>query len=138
MKRAFLSPVLPAPILPARVLAGAMLTIAALGAAPLAAVPGGELGTLELGDYVCEMPGDASGPVGRPLPAYDFSVISASSYIADGRIGSYLLIGDELVMTSGARQGLRFLRKNRGLLKLAAQGTQPAGMRCVLAGHSAG
>ena len=106
--------------------------LALLPAAPAAAVPGGAIGTLEIGAYSCELPGDASGPVGLRRPEWDFTVIGASSYRAGSTAGSYLLTGDLLTMTSGPRTGLRFRRETRGLLRLVDGAGAPAGLRCIL------
>jgi len=95
-------------------------------------VPGGEIATLEQGRYTCELPGDATGPAGRHVPEMDFTITSASSYRAQGRQGSYLLTGDEVVMTNGAFRGRKFHRLSRGFLReLAADGSDGP-MRCVL------
>ena len=64
--------------------------LALLLATPLAATPGGDLETMPAGDYVCELPGDATGPAGVHVPEEDFTVVTASSYRAGGMMGSYL------------------------------------------------
>ena len=110
-----------------------ILSITVSIAAPAVAVPGGELGTLEIGRYICELPGDATGPAGRHVPDADFTVISASSYRANGRIGSYLLTGDFLVMTSGPHKGKRFHRMNGGFLRNVEDDGSDGRMRCILA-----
>lgn len=100
--------------------------------AQVAAVPGGEIGTLEQGRYSCELPGDAAGPAGIHQPAEDFTVISASSYRANGTLGSYLLTGDSVVMTNGPHRGERFQRQSRGFLRqINADGSEGL-LRCVL------
>ena len=116
----------------AGVIALAGIAIAtALAAVPADAVPGGALGTLETGKYYCELPGDASGPVGRHVPEADFRVISASSYEADGKIGSYLLTGERVTMTSGPRQGRKFHRVGRGFLRAVEADGSDGALRCV-------
>lgn len=102
------------------------------------AVPGGEIDTLEIGRYVCELPGDASGPAGRHVPSAGFTVVSASSYRANGRIGSYLLTGDKVVMTSGPHRGKRFHRLSRGFLRLIEPDGSDGRLRCVLATRNNG
>jgi hypothetical protein len=106
--------------------------------APVQAVPGGEIGTLEQGRYTCEMPGDASGPVGRHVADADFTVISASSYRAHGTLGSYLLTGDQLVMTNGPHRGDRFVRQSRGFLRQVDRDGNEGLLRCVLGRRPAG
>ena len=73
--------------------------------APVSAAPGGELETLPIGDYLCELPGDVTGPAGLRAPSEDFTVVTASSYRAGGAMGSYLLAGTDLTMTGGPHRG---------------------------------
>jgi len=95
------------------------------------AAPGGDIGTMPIGDYVCELPGDALGPAGRHVPEEDFTVVTASSYRAQGTMGSYLLTGNLLTMTSGPHQGNKYRRRSEGFLrKLDASGAETA-LRCV-------
>lgn len=100
--------------------------------APILAVSGGEIGTLEQGRYMCELQGDATGPVGRHVADADFTVISASSYRASGTLGSYLLTGDHLVMTNGAHRGQKFHRLSRGFLRQLNADGSDGELRCVL------
>ena len=108
-----------------------LCTIALLGAAPAAAVPGGEIGTMPIGTYICELPGDATGPVGRHQPDEDFAIVNASSYRTKGSMGSYLLTGDELTMTSGQHQGKRYRRESNGFLRLIDPDGAAGDLRCV-------
>ncbi|MCB2060793.1 MAG: hypothetical protein KDE21_09830 [Novosphingobium sp.] len=100
---------------------------------PANAVPGGEIGTLEKGRYVCELPGDATGPAGRHVAEADFTVISASSYRTGGRIGSYLLTGEFVIMTSGPHRGQRFHRISLGFLRGVEADGSDGKLRCILA-----
>ena len=104
----------------------------ALVAAPAAAAPGGDIATLPAGDYVCELPGDASGPAGRHVLGEDFAVVTASSYRALGSLGSYLLTGDSLVMTSGVHKGKRYHRLSSGFLRRIGPDGADSNLRCVL------
>lgn len=113
----------------------AALACGALLPAVALAVPGGQIATLEPGSYTCELPGSADGPAGRHVPSADFEIISASSYKADGRIGSYLLTGDQAVFTSGPRKGAKYHRVSRGFLRLLGPDGSDSNMRCVLAGR---
>lgn len=99
--------------------------------APVAAAPGGQIATLPLGDYRCELPGDATGPAGLHQPGEDFSVVSSSSYRASGSMGSYLMTGDTLTMTSGPRTGKRYRRMSDGFVRLIDERGQPGDLRCV-------
>ena len=112
--------------------AGLALLLAQLAAGPLLATPGGDLDTLPLGDYVCELPGDATGPAGHRVPAEDFTVVTASSYRAGEALGSYLLVGDQLTMTGGPHQGKRYRRQSGGFLRKLDEQGNPGDLRCVL------
>jgi hypothetical protein len=116
------------------VLAAVLLT--ALAGAPAGAVPGGDVETLPLGDYVCELPGDAGGAWRIRQPAEDFTVVTGSNYEVDGRRGSYLLTGDDLVMTSGPHDGKRYHRQSRGLLRRLGEDGKPGELRCVRSTHN--
>lgn len=99
-------------------------------------IPGGTLGTLTIGRYVCELPGDAMGDSGIPQPAEDFSVLHASTYEVQGTDGkamrgTYLFWGGTLEITSGPKQGQRFRRVTPNLLRrLNADGNEGA-LRCI-------
>lgn len=100
-------------------------------ASPALATPSGMLGTIHLGDYYCELPGDATGPAGHPVPAENFTIVNGSSYMTGQGGGAYLLIGDILTMTSGPKRGEKFSRlSNNFLRKLNADGTEST-LRCV-------
>jgi hypothetical protein len=105
-------------------------------AAPAAAVPGGEIGTLEIGRYVCELPGDALGPRGERVADADFTIIPGSSYRARGRQGTYLLTGDQVVMTSGPHMGERYHRLSQGFLRLQKPDGGDGDLRCVTASRN--
>ncbi|MBA4160649.1 MAG: hypothetical protein C0515_00875 [Novosphingobium sp.] len=100
-------------------------------AAPALAVPGGPIGQIPPGNFLCEMPGDATGAVGLRVPDEDFVVVNANTYrTAKGR-GTYLLTGDLLVLTSGPKNGDKYrLISNNFLRKLGADG-QEGSLRCV-------
>jgi len=118
------------------VLVLAATLLAALPAAPSRAVPGGELATLPLGNYVCELPGDAAGPWRLRVLEEDFTIISASNYRASGGRGSYLLTNDSVVMTSGPFNSKRYHRQSHGFLRLVGDDGKPGELRCVLASRN--
>ena len=105
--------------------------LAVLAAGPALAAPGGPITTLQLGTFVCELPGDATGPVGVRVPAHDFSITNASSYAANGGRGSYLLTGDTVVMTSGPRKGQRFHRISASFLRIMGPDGSDSPLRCI-------
>lgn len=116
-----------------RVIPAAAVAFAVLAAAPPPAVPGGRIGTLPLGDYACEMPGDASGPIRLPATEFDFTIVHGSSYRSDGQRGSYLLTGDMVTMTSGHLKGLKLRRISNGFLRRVEPNGRDGALRCVLA-----
>jgi hypothetical protein len=112
------------------------LACALLVASPASAAPGGPLGTLLLGDYRCELPGDAEGAVGVPQPAEDFTVIHGSGYATPTGRGVYLMTGDRVEFTSGPLRGVVYSRTGRSYLRrLSADGSEAA-LRCVRAPNS--
>ena len=100
-----------------------VLILTALAAAIAAAVPTGAqdgrpLRTLPHGDYQCALPGDAAGDAFRIVESEGFSIVEGSGYRdANGARGLYLLRGDEVVFTSGARKGERYRREGNSTLK---------------------
>lgn len=100
-------------------------------AAPALAVPGGPIGQIPPGNFLCEMPGDATGAVGLRVPDEDFVVVNANTYrTAKGR-GTYLLTGDLLVLTSGPKNGQKFRRINDSFLRKLGPDGQESTLRCV-------
>ena len=109
----------------------ALTLMALLAASPSLGAPGGPIDTLQLGDYVCEMPGDATGPAGYRVEEEDFTVTNASSYVARGGRGSYLLTGDQVTITSGPKKGQRFHRVSASFLRLVQADGSDSNLRCV-------
>jgi hypothetical protein len=103
--------------------------IAAL-ALPALAAPGGPITTLPNGEYVCETPGDAGGPVGHRVADAGFSVLNASSYSANGVRGTYLATDETVTMTSGPHKGVVFQRRSAGHLVRSDAATGQR-IRCV-------
>ncbi|MCT2400040.1 hypothetical protein [Novosphingobium mangrovi (ex Huang et al. 2023)] len=112
----------------ALVLVAGSLSVAAAASEAPPPPPGGRIGTLALGRYVCEMPGDAAS---RPVHQFEFRVVNASSYKAGGVRGSYLYTGDRVVMTGGKLKGLRLHRISEGFLREIAEDGSDGPMRCV-------
>ncbi|MET1754884.1 hypothetical protein ABVV53_05335 [Novosphingobium sp. RD2P27] len=103
-----------------------------MAAAPPPAVPGGLIGTLPLGIYTCELPGDAGGPIRVAADEFDFTVVHGSSYRSGGDRGSYLLTGDLVTMTSGKLNGLKLHRISSGFLRRVEPDGTDGALRCVL------
>jgi hypothetical protein len=111
------------------------LSCALVLAAPVAAAPGGAMWTAAQGRWNCELPGDAA-TAPTPQPVHNFSIVPDSSYIAatTGKRGAYLLLNNQLTMTTGPFAGHRFVRAGGAtLIRLGADG-QRLLLRCVRAG----
>lgn len=105
--------------------------VAAACAAPLTASPVDTIGTLAIGHFVCELPGDAIGPAGIRQPESDFDILNASAYRSAAGGGSYLLVGEVMTFTSGPRRGETYRRISTNFLRrLNADGSE-AQLRCV-------
>lgn len=113
-----------------------IIAAAALAASPVAAqsVPQGQIGTLERGQYSCELPGDANGSVGVPQPEAAFVIENASRYSAAQGSGTYLRRGDTVTFTSGARQGESYRVVSPTFLRRIENG-QPGRLRCLRTGR---
>jgi hypothetical protein len=107
------------------------LLLCTLTASPAFGVSG-QIGTMPIGRYICELPGDALGPAGLHVPSADFEIKQASRYKTDRGNGTYLLVDDFLIMTSGPRDGEKYLRKTHGLVRRLSPDGTPSNMRCVL------
>jgi len=90
----------------------------------------GQIGTVDRGEYVCELPGDASQSVGIEQPAENFRIASASRYIAEDGSGTYLRRGDVLTMTSGPRNGDSYAVISSNFLRKMENG-KPGRLRCL-------
>jgi len=107
----------------------AVVLLLSLAATPVPAA--NQLGTLRVGEYRCELPGDATGPSRFPVAEEHFTVTNASSYRTAQGGGSYLLTGNRLVMTSGPKRGQKYTRFSDNFLrKLDAEGKE-TDLRCV-------
>ena len=107
------------------------LILALLATGPALATPGGAIGTLQQGEYRCELPGDATGPAGIRQPAQDFTVHNSSRYSTGEGRGTYLLTGDQVIITSGPKQGQRFKRLSANFLREVDAAGQDTPLRCV-------
>ena len=113
-----------------------VVLLLALLAAPAAAGTG-PIRTLMLGHYDCERPGAPGSQVFEPDPAASFSVTNASRYrAADGTIGTYLMTGGTVTMTSGALAGTRLVRVRPAFLRRIEPDGVPGPLRCVLSRSS--
>ena len=107
-----------------------------LAPTPAEAAPGGPLGTLPLGHYHCELPGDAEGAAGVRQPDEDFSVIHGSGYRTAAGRGVYLMTGERVEFTSGPMRGRAYVLTGRSFLKRLAPDGSEGPLRCVRAPNS--
>ncbi len=105
-------------------------------AVPAMAQERGKLGTLPLGRYLCELPGDAVGPASVPVDDAWFDIANASSYDAEGGSGTYLLTGKDVVFTRGPMKGARFERVTDRRLDRTDLAGELARLRCVRTGRA--
>lgn len=94
-------------------------------------VPGGEIDVLQQGRYVCELPGDATGPAGIRQEQEDFSVHNGSRYSTTAGRGTYLLVGDTVTMTSGPKRGQQFRQVSNNFLRKLDGAGKESNLRCV-------
>tara|TARA_E500000305_G_C3997511_1_gene225377 strand:- start:142 stop:495 length:354 start_codon:yes stop_codon:yes gene_type:complete len=106
------------------------LAVMALAAQPYVATAQGQIGTVERGYYVCELPGTANGAAGIEQPEENFRIANASRYEADGGSGTYLRRGNRLTMTSGPRAGDSYLVVSDTFFRKIENG-EPGRLRCV-------
>ncbi len=115
-----------------------LLAALLLAAAAFPALAEGRLGTLPLGRYLCELPGDAAGPASRAIESEWFDIVHASSYLSAGGEGTYLLTGDTAVFTRGPMRGATFERTGARALRRVDLAGPLAKLRCVRTGRVSG
>jgi hypothetical protein len=115
---------------PFAALALAPLTLAQASPAPKPP-PGGLLRTLLKGYWICESAGDAvSAPT--PYPQDSFRVIADSGYrTSAGQTGTYLLTGNDMLMTTGPFRGRKYLLIGQGILHPIGPDGKRTTDRCV-------
>jgi len=112
----------------------AIAILVAIIASPALSIMPQQIGTIERGQYVCELPGDAAGAAGVPQPDQSFTIDSASRYSSPQGDGTYLRRGDRLTMTSGPRNGDSYEIQSRGFLRKIENG-EPGRLRCIRRGE---
>lgn len=115
------------PILPTL----AALLVAAAPAPDKSGALNGKIGTLPHGRWICEVPGDASGPAVLPIPGGWFETENNSSYVNPNGHGTYLLTGNQVHFTRGSMLGARFERTGANTLSLLNALGELSSVRCV-------
>ncbi|MBX7493436.1 elongation factor P [Qipengyuania sp. 1NDW9] len=108
------------------------IAIAALAASP--ALSQGSLGVLPQGEYVCALPGVATGSAWNEVEGHGFSITGASSYKTDKGSGTYLLEGRRVTFTRGPLKGHKMMRVSSGLLQELGKDDKLGRLRCHRAG----
>jgi hypothetical protein len=102
-----------------------------VGSAAAFAVPGGPIDALLPGTFACEMPGDATNAAGYRVDAENFVIANSNSYYTPAGRGSYLLTGDDLVLTSGPKRGQKYHRVTDNFLRKLGPDGKESALRCV-------
>jgi hypothetical protein len=93
-----------------------------------------QIGTVERGQYVCELPGDAMNGVAIEQPDENFEIASASRYRSPQGNGTYLRRGDMVTMSSGPRNGQQYVVISPVMLRKIENG-EPGRLRCYRRGR---
>ena len=105
--------------------------------APASAAPGGSLGTLAHGNYVCSLPGDASGAARRFVEAEDFVIATSSTYSTEAGWGTYLLTGSRVIFSRGPMKGTNYIRESNNTLRKLNSDGEETDLRCTRRGTHA-
>lgn len=98
----------------------------------------GRLALLDRGQYVCALPGDASGAAWSEQEGRDFVVTGGSSYRTAKGSGTYLMEGKLVTFTRGPMRGAKFMRLRSGLLQQVGKDGKLARLRCHRTGSAPG
>ncbi len=109
---------------------------AALAGATADAAENGRLGTLPVGQYLCALPGDATGAAWRLVADKSFTISNGSTYYAKDGAGTYLLLGDRVTFTRGPMNHMRFKRIGNTSIQMVDDKGELTDLRCVRQGGS--
>ena len=109
-----------------------LAALASLSAPP--AIAQGRLALLDQGEYVCALPGDASGAAWVVQEGREFAITGGSSYRTARGSGTYLMEGKQVTFTRGPMRGAKFMRLGSGLLQQLGRDGKLGRMRCHRAG----
>jgi hypothetical protein len=102
--------------------------LASLGTTPLGAQ--GRIGLLDQGEYVCALPGDATGAAWVDQAGKSFSIVGGSSYRTERGAGTYLMEGKQVTFTRGPLKGLVLMKLSSGLLQELGKDGTLTRLRC--------
>ena len=115
-------------------LAKITLAAALIGMASPAALAQGRIALLEQGQYVCALPGDATGGAWIEQNGRDFAITGGSSYRTPQGGGTYLMEGRKVSFTRGPLRGTRFMHLASGLLQEIERNGKLGRLRCHRSG----
>ncbi|WP_370034066.1 elongation factor P [Qipengyuania mesophila] len=110
------------------------LLAALAGLASPPAMAQGRLSLLAQGEYICALPGDATGAAWIVQEGREFAVTGGSSYRTEQGSGSYLMEGKLVTFTRGPMRGAKFMLLGSGLLQQVGRDGKLGRMRCHRAG----
>ncbi|WP_258319674.1 elongation factor P [Qipengyuania flava] len=110
------------------------LLAAAVGLVASPAASQGRLALLDRGEYVCALPGDATGAAWVEQEGRDFAITGGSSYRTARGTGTYLLEGKQVTFTRGPMRGTKFMRLGSGMLQEIGRDGKLGRLRCHRAG----
>lgn len=110
------------------------LLAAVAGLASPPALAQGRLALLAQGEYVCALPGDASGAAWIVQDGHEFAITGGSSYRTAKGSGTYLMEGKLVTFTRGPMRGAKFMRLGSGLLQQVDRNGKLGRLRCHRAG----
>lgn len=110
------------------------LLAAAAGLVATPAASQGRLALLDRGEYVCALPGDATGAAWVEQEGRDFAITGGSSYRTARGTGTYLLEGKQVTFTRGPMRGAKFMRLGSGMLQEIGRDGKLGRLRCHRAG----
>jgi hypothetical protein len=114
------------------------LLAALAGLAHGPAMAQGRLLLLDQGEYVCALPGDASGAAWVEQEGRDFAITGGSSYRTVRGAGTYLMEGKQVTFTRGPMRGTKMMRLGSGLLQEVGRDGKLGRLRCHRVGPTSG
>ena len=108
-----------------------LIFTASMACAGMATPAAAEQPALTPGDYACEVPGPTLEALPVAVPAEDFAILGASTYRAQGSVGTYLVSGEIVQFTSGPKVGLRLRRFSSAFVRVLDADGHETTVRCL-------
>lgn len=110
------------------------LLAALAGLVTVPAAAQGRLALLDRGEYVCALPGDATGAAWVEQDGREFGITGGSSYRTARGSGTYLLEGRQVTFTRGPLRGMKLMQLSSGMLQEIGRDGKLGRLRCHRAG----